>query len=342
VAGNGTFGYSGDGGPAVSAQLATPYGVAVDSSGNLFIADAGNYRVRKVSPSGIITTVAGNGVFGYSGDGGPATHAQLDTPYAVAVDAAGKVYIADWQNNSIRLLTPVGTPAISSNGVVEGAGYRPVLAPGGIASVFGTSLAGGTVNATGLLPTALGGTSVEMGGINVPLFYVSPTQINFQVPWEFTGVVGASNVEITAASGTSAVHAVSLAAVSPGIFTVNSSGSGLGAVTITSTGQIAAAATPAPRGQYISIYCSGLGAVNNPPLTGAPASADTLAFTTQIPTVTIGGVPAPVHFSGLAPSFVGLYQVDVQVPVNVTPGPAVSLVLAIGGVASNTVTAAVQ
>ncbi len=79
VAGNGTAGYSGDNGPATSAQLIYPHGVAVDSAGNLYIADTNNYRIRKVS-NGVITTIAGNGTSGFSGDNGPATSAQLSDP----------------------------------------------------------------------------------------------------------------------------------------------------------------------------------------------------------------------------------------------------------------------
>ena len=79
VAGNGNHGYSGDGGPAISAEINLPYGVAVDVAGNLFIADTGNQRIRKVTPAGIITTIAGNGNEGYSGDGGPAARAQSST-----------------------------------------------------------------------------------------------------------------------------------------------------------------------------------------------------------------------------------------------------------------------
>ena len=94
VAGTGTAGYSGDGGQATSAQLNFPVGVAVDAQGSLYIADSGNYRVRKVS-GGIITTVAGTGTAGYSGDGGQATSAQLNVPFGVAVDAQGNLYIAD-------------------------------------------------------------------------------------------------------------------------------------------------------------------------------------------------------------------------------------------------------
>ncbi|MBI6545429.1 MAG: hypothetical protein HY692_01460, partial [Cyanobacteria bacterium NC_groundwater_1444_Ag_S-0.65um_54_12] len=95
VAGNGKGGYSGDGGLATSAQLHNPTGVAVDSGGNLYIADAFNKRIRKVSNTGTITTVAGDGVPSYSGDGGPATSARLSKPSGVAIDSGGNLYIAD-------------------------------------------------------------------------------------------------------------------------------------------------------------------------------------------------------------------------------------------------------
>ena len=113
VAGSGRLGsgYSGDGGPATSAQLTVAYGVTVDAAGNLYIADSWNQRIRKVTAStGVITTVAGNGKAGYSGDGGPATSAQLNSPSGVAVDSAGNVYIADTANNAIRRLTPAAIP----------------------------------------------------------------------------------------------------------------------------------------------------------------------------------------------------------------------------------------
>jgi sugar lactone lactonase YvrE len=109
VAGNGVQGYSGDGGMATSATANAPNGVAVDANGNLYIADSGNNCVRKVTPSGIITTVAGTGAPGQSGDGGPAINAMLSGPRGVAVDAAGNIYIADYGNRKIRKVTPGGT-----------------------------------------------------------------------------------------------------------------------------------------------------------------------------------------------------------------------------------------
>ncbi len=108
IAGNGTPGFSGDGGPAVAAQLNAPIGIAVDSAGNLFIADSGNNRIRKVEPGGMIHTVAGNGTSGFGGDGGPAASAPLKSPAAVALDAAGNIYIADSGNNRVRQITTDG------------------------------------------------------------------------------------------------------------------------------------------------------------------------------------------------------------------------------------------
>ncbi len=112
VAGNGTPGFSGDNGPATSAELDLPEGVAVDSAGNLYIADSINNRVRKVS-NGVITTVAGNGTFGLSGDKGPATSAELDDPYGVAVDAAGNFYVTD---NGIRKVSNGVITTVAGNG----------------------------------------------------------------------------------------------------------------------------------------------------------------------------------------------------------------------------------
>jgi YD repeat-containing protein len=106
IAGNGYWGYSGDGGQAINADMEFPAAIAVDSAGNIYIPDNGNNVVRKVSVStGVISTIAGTGTEGYSGDGGPATSAELDNPIAVAVDASGNVYIADENNNRIRKVT---------------------------------------------------------------------------------------------------------------------------------------------------------------------------------------------------------------------------------------------
>ena len=115
IAGTGTAGFVGDGGQATSAQLNQPWGVAVDTSGNVYIGDTSNNRVRKVS-GGNITTVAGTGAPGYSGDGGQATSAQLNLPKAVAVDAQGNLYIADYGNNRIRKVCGGIITTVAGNG----------------------------------------------------------------------------------------------------------------------------------------------------------------------------------------------------------------------------------
>ena len=108
IAGNATPGYGGDGGPATAAQMNYPQGVAIDATGNLYVSDVQNQAVRKITPAGIITTIAGNGTQGFSGDGGPATAAELSRPYGVAVDAGGNVYIADCFNFRVRKVNPAG------------------------------------------------------------------------------------------------------------------------------------------------------------------------------------------------------------------------------------------
>jgi sugar lactone lactonase YvrE len=124
IAGSLGSGYSGDGGPAADAQFTGPRGLAVDAAGNLFIADSGNHVIRKIAPDGIITTVAGTGNRGFSGDGGSAKRARLNTPTAVAVDARGNLYIADTLNHRIRKVNRAGTiVTVAGNGAVSTVGH---------------------------------------------------------------------------------------------------------------------------------------------------------------------------------------------------------------------------
>jgi sugar lactone lactonase YvrE len=123
VAGNGTGGFSGDGGPATQAQLHGPAGIAVGPDGSLYIADKGNQRVRRVGPDGVISTVAGSGTAGYGGDGGPAQQAQLFGPTGVAVGADGSLYIADEFNTRVRRVGPDGViTTVAGNGTAGYAG----------------------------------------------------------------------------------------------------------------------------------------------------------------------------------------------------------------------------
>jgi sugar lactone lactonase YvrE len=122
-------GYSGDGGPAASAMLNRPKTVLPDAAGSLYIADTFNSRIRVVTPDGTITTVAGNGIFGDWGDGGPATSAQLRFPSGLALDAAGNLYVADTQNNRVRLLVPFPQPGNSGAAIPISRIWRPMASP---------------------------------------------------------------------------------------------------------------------------------------------------------------------------------------------------------------------
>jgi Immunoglobulin domain/Immunoglobulin I-set domain/NHL repeat len=130
VAGNGNYGYSGDGSAATNTSLSEPAGVAVDAFGDIYIADTGAYRVRKVDPNGFITTVAGNGTSGYAGDGGAATNAKLGSCYGMALDTSGNLFIADSSNSRIRkLLLYAGYPTLTLNSVnaYNAGGYSVII-----------------------------------------------------------------------------------------------------------------------------------------------------------------------------------------------------------------------
>ncbi len=174
-------GFSGDGGPAVQAQLSRPQGVAVDSTGNLYIADNGNHRIRRVDASGTITTIAGIGTWGYSGDGGPAVQAQLGSPNGVAVDAAGNFYIAEANLYRIRRVDASGTiTTIAGTGTwgYSGDGGPAVQAQLGFTEGVAVDSAGNLYIATGNrirrvdgsgTITTIAGTGVETyGGDNGP------------------------------------------------------------------------------------------------------------------------------------------------------------------------------
>src|ERR1017187_8922736 len=176
--------FSGDGGPALSAALNKPTGLTMDAAGNIYLADTNNSRIRKITPDGIITTIAGSRLIGYSGDGGNATSAALSYPRSIVVSPNGTVYIADTGNHAIRVLTPT-YPTIGSNGVTNAASYAPRISPGAIASIFGTGFGNSTFVADDGLawPTSTTNlVSVKVNGVAAPLDYVSPVQINFQVP----------------------------------------------------------------------------------------------------------------------------------------------------------------
>ena len=233
-------------------------------------------------------------------------------------------------------------PSINPGGIVNAASYAPTVAPGSIAAVYGNFLLTDQYGAAEVpLPFSLGGLSLAFGPITAPLFYASNGQVNLQIPWE---AAEEPQVTLTAslAGQISTPQAVNLAPFAPGIFTMNSQGTGPGAV-LDASYHLITPSNPAAAGYTtILIYCTGLGAVTNQPETGAAAPTSPFAETTTKPKVMIGGVPAAVSYSGLAPGSVGEYQVNALVPANAPTGDTIPLLLSIGGQTSNTVEIAVQ
>jgi uncharacterized protein (TIGR03437 family) len=355
IAGNGNGGFQGDGGLATQASLFYPKGIVVDpSSGNLYIADYLNSRVRVVTPDGNINTVAGNGAFDYYGNGGPATSAALQLPWSVTVDPVGNVYVADMGNHVIRVLTlvpplvsavPKAVPQINlAGGVVSDSAFGgfSAVAPGSWIEIHGSNLATHARDWTfadfngNQAPTSLDGTSVTIGGHTAFISYISPTQINAQVP---SGVgLGAQDVRVTTAAGTSDPHTIAVNQIEPGLLapaTINIGGKQYTEALFTDEASFVLPAgampsgvsRPARPGDTIVLYGVGFGMVTPDPGIGNIVQNDNrLVFPFQ---VFFGGVSAAVSYAGLAPGMIGLYQFNVVVP-NIPPSDAVPLTFSVG------------
>ncbi|MCX6620760.1 MAG: hypothetical protein NTY38_06715 [Acidobacteria bacterium] len=339
VAGNGTGRFAGDQGPAISASLNIPEDVAVDGAGNLLIADAGNNRVRKIDSSGIISTLAGTGTDGYSGDGGPASEAMLSFPWGLMTNAAGSVYIADRVNNRIRVVggSAAGLPYLIDSSIANGASSARTIAPGAIVSIVGAEFAGSSLSASSVpLPTVLGDTSVTFNGVAVPLFFVSSGRITAQAPFDLPAGSPVS-IQVRRGNIASAIRTANVAAVSPGIFIVDQA-TNSGAVLHADGLMLVGSNSPARPNESLLIYCTGLGPLRTAVRSGDGAPA--LAETTYLPVVSIAGLPANVTASGLAPGFVGLYQISAQAPAGVPTGNQLVQITTLG-IPSNTATIAV-
>jgi uncharacterized protein (TIGR03437 family) len=229
-------------------------------------------------------------------------------------------------------------PTIPGNGTVN-AGSNQVgrgLAPGSYISIYGASLADALVFSPTLsLPVSLGTVSVSFdgGGLSLPghISFVSPGQVNVQIPWEFQGQ---SSVQMTVWLSylPSAVYTVPLNTYSPGIFEFSDNGH-LSAAATDANGVVFTQANPAKRGQPIVLYVNGMGPVDHQPPSGEPTPMPPPLANTVLPTVTIGNIAAHVDFSGLSPGWVGLYQINVDVPPTASTGLQ-PIVVSIGGVDS--------
>jgi len=262
-----------------------------------------------------------------------ATLGPASGPIRVTATVPGTAYSVKF------FLFGIGAAEVPQAGIVQGASFLAgAVSPGSIISIFGVSLAAAEAWAASLpLPTQLAGASVQIGGRAAPLYYVSPGQINAQVPVELS-----TEASLVVRNGASASDPVTvfLRPAGPGIFTIDASGSGPGAITHASTNRLVTSGLPASSGEFVQIYATGLGPVSPAVPSGQAAAEAPLSRTVSEVSVTMNGVPAQVSFSGLAPGFVGLYQVNARVPDGVQG--TVSVAASVDGIASNVVTMEVQ
>jgi uncharacterized protein (TIGR03437 family) len=324
VAGTGQCGYNGDDRPADSAQINQASGLSTDAQGNLYLVDVSNHRIRKVTmSSGMISAVAGNGAPGFSGDGGDPLMAQFRSATDVAIDAAGDLYVADHGNHRVRKVTlPNSVAALTAVSAASFSGGT--LASEAIVAAFGVNLAATTQTATSQpLPTSIAGVSVKVrDGLGVerfaPLFLVSPTQINFQIPPG--SVNGAAMITVVNEGRVVAESAVRIETVAPGIFTANADGRGVPAAV--------ALARDLFDGSEVYEPVARFDAAQNR-FVPAPIDLGTRLSFRQVylilsgtgwrnaasnVSVRIGGRSAPVTFVGAQGAFTGLDQMNVELP----------------------------
>jgi uncharacterized protein (TIGR03437 family) len=327
LAGDGNDGFSGDFGPATDAELADPASIALDSKGYLYIADTDNSRIRKVYPDGTIATIAGFGIPAYTGNGGPALKATLSFPHGVAVND-GNVYISDTGNDVIRVLTAV-SPTLNSGGILNAASYTAQVSPGALATLFGSNFVGSGQSGTASvpLPSSFAGVSVSVNGKAAPVLFVSTDQINFQIPWETA--TGSATVTVSSSGVQTAAVKVTVLAAAPGLFFQGSQ-----AIVQNFDYSLNSSSNPAKDGALIIAYLTGAGAVSPAVADGAPASASPVSNVTSTVTATIDSQTAQVKFAGLAPDFVGLWQVNLLVPAGLAQGDY-PLIISVNGQSSN-------
>lgn len=423
-AGTGQAGFTGDNGQAKQARLNSPRGVVADGTGNVYIADAGNDRIRRVDASGVITTVAGNGQSGFNGDGITATQASLFEPAALSADPYGVIFLADSYNDRIRelksaqlqflglskyLLTVgtsavpltlsgtgfenafvtingqsisstqdqatgnlavtlpasfLATPAVVSVQVnkagqtaserkivvaspaqmnaaapasVSAASYQSALAVEAIGAMFGTRLATQfAVANTTPLPTSLAGTAIYANGIASPLFFVSPNQINYQIPANLAAKVNTSIVVI-AADGVVSPGQLQVEAVAPGIFTANTSGSGGPAAVWTTDGvnyfpvvNPDGSLKAMPAGAYVVLFGTGIRHAPDPNVPDGDGVAESVQ-------VSLAGTSSAALYAGAQAAFVGLDQINFQIPASLAGRGKVDVIIIVNGRAANTI-----
>lgn len=341
-----------------------PFDVTVDTSGRIYVSDPGSNRIL-IFPALVFLPISGGAPTGVVGQpnftsvvlnwnsrDGLATPEGLYAPAGLLLDRMDTLYVGDTGNNRVVHILKQGAPVNGAHFLVN----VPV-APGSIVSLFGRDLTGESITAAELpLPRALGGREVVVNeNLRAPLLFLSPTQINFQLPSSLSPGTHRVAVRAPETGELVAGGSILVAASSPGLFTLNGEGRGQGIV-LNEDGTTNGAASPAARGSVVQIFGTGQGPLDSALVDGEPAPTDQLLRTTAVPTsdgteclntqpsvcVAVGTAFGEVLYSGLAPGFVGLWQINVRIPAGIQPGATVPLRVVINATPSNTVTVAVR
>jgi len=296
-------------------------------SGSLFSKNAGNVtftrRLRQLQPAGAITyDFTGTNAYTLGADG-----SGTSALTRVALGAAGNGFVGTAVDPNdpggyevylgVRMPPVSGTGVfLNPQGVVNAASFAPVgdsIAPGEFVTLFGSNLASATENASAPYPPSVAGVSVLINGVTAPIYLVSSGQINALVPYATTGAT--ASIVVNNNGTLSNTVQVPVAATAPGVFTVARNGIGSGAI-LHADYKLVTSANPAKRGETVLIYLTGLGAVNPPVADGTAGLGNPLSRSAATVNVLIGGLPATVSYSGLAPLYPGLYQLNVVVPAD--------------------------
>ncbi len=355
AAGTGDFGAHGDGGPAVDAQLWSPSGVAVSESDTLYIADTLNNLIRRVTSDGTITTIAGSGLGGYDGDGRPATLFSLHRPEGVAVASDETLIVVDSGNYRVRVLTAEAPPPMLSS-ILNAASYVASVAPDSVAVLRGTDLAPGISAGRALprslpLPTALLDTSVTVIDRTetswarrvAGLYFVSPTEIRFQVPRK--AAKGLVLVTVNRKGSVSEPLAIGITNVAPGLFSANGDGRGVAAATAVRVARTGTE-TPVQVSRFDTVLQSHVAVPID--VTGDMNPIYLTLFGTGFrggigpPTATIAGQPVALESSGPASGFHGVDELVVGPIPRSIQGQSLDIVVSVDARVSNAVTIAVK
>ena len=363
VIGQASFGTAASGG---SGNFKIPSDVGVDSSGNIYVADSGNNRVLMYSslvflpiagatPTAVVGQQSPSGTApNWDTPDGLATAEGLYSPIGIYIDRQDTLYVGDAGNyRVVQFLKAVS--------VVNAATYQASVpvAQGALASLFGSGLASdtATISATTWPRTVVNRQVVINDQLQAPIYYAGPTQFNFQVP--SNAPLGTDRIAVRTADTGELVAGGSLliSAAAPGIFTTNQSGTGQAAV-VNQDNTINSSSNPAPVGSTVVLYGTGQGQVSpsvpdGTAAPGPPGLAQTVAVPTSNGTTCLNTQPSMcvaigsagfgnVVYSGLAPGYIGLWQINVTIPQGTAPGSAVPIRVVINGTPSNTVTIAVR